>query len=441
MKKILAIIIFTFMCFFVVNVKYVSAATQECEYLFGKVKIDYDKKEITFPGYNRVDDYISDSVKNYFFSDSNNKECKQLYYYERFINNMYRYGVFLTKNECETKLTQNKDEHSVLYQYVKCETSFSSSKLPTQCSYFDSSAAFHSSDPGIYYEFKINDAASTHSIHSKNSKKTNDEKIQNWDEIKAIDFSGKDYVYSKKACPPYVLITHSNTGYNVFVSDKKCSSYESALKKYYSTLDKCYTLEPSNNLSDDNKKEKDKQNLEDASKSCLAWTNDEDGCTHNGRFSCLWISGGGSPGYCNTDDLQYIKCGGAFDIPEQAPRIMSFAINLLKIGTPIILIITGIITLVKAVAASKEDDMKKAQSTLIRKAVAAALVFFVISIVQFVLLSVADSGDESSISNCLSCFMNNDCDSNVYYKTKVLDKYECHLVSNPSKAIKCGEDE
>ena len=169
-----------------------------------------------------------------------------------------------------------------------------------------------------------------------------------------------------------------------------------------------------------------------------------DGKIENGNseksFSCVWVTGDNTPGYCNVDKLQYVKCGDAFDIPEQAPRIMSFAINLLKIGTPIILIITGIITLVKALAASKEDEIKKATSTLIRKFIASAFVFFVIMIVQFVILKVADSSETGEISKCLSCFLNNDCSSSVYFKTKVGDSYTCHLVSNPSQVIDCGEN-
>ena len=158
-------------------------------------------------------------------------------------------------------------------------------------------------------------------------------------------------------------------------------------------------------------------------------------------FSCVWVEGDNTPGYCNVDKLQYVKCGGTFDIPEQAPRIMSFAINLLKIGTPIILILTGILTLVKAVAASKEDEIKKAQSTLIRKVIASAFVFLVIVIVQFVILKVADSSDTSGITSCLSCFLNNDCDKDIYFKTKVGDDYVCHLVSNPATTVECGENQ
>ena len=47
------------------------------------------------------------------------------------------------------------------------------------------------------------------------------------------------------------------------------------------------------------------------------------------------------------------------------------------IVVPIILIFVGMLDLAKAVTEKKDDDIKKAQQSLIKKAVAAALVFLV----------------------------------------------------------------
>jgi hypothetical protein len=188
-----------------------------------------------------------------------------------------------------------------------------------------------------------------------------------------------------------------------------------------------YTLKTSSDDIADNKKT-----------SCFDFGVED--CESNTKFSCSWVKAGDNQGYCNVNKLQYIKCGGAFDIPEQAPRIISFVINLLKIGTPIILIIVGLVTLVKALAASKEDEIKKAQTSLIKKMIAAALVFFVVAIVQFVILKVADDDETGSISSCLSCFLNNDCDTSKYFKDKVGDKYVCHKVSNPEETFACDDD-
>lgn len=158
--------------------------------------------------------------------------------------------------------------------------------------------------------------------------------------------------------------------------------------------------------------------------SCLSFVNDKYGCETNSKFACVWNDTKYGD-YCNTDNLIYVSCGNAFDIPYQVPQIISFIVNLLKIATPIILIIIGMITLLKALASSKEDEIKKAKDSLIKKLIASALVFFVIAIVQFVILKVADDDEQSSITSCLDCFLNNDCKSTAYYKTNLVGTYYC----------------
>jgi hypothetical protein len=169
----------------------------------------------------------------------------------------------------------------------------------------------------------------------------------------------------------------------------------------------------------------------------------ETSCEYNDYYSCIWNDNEYGE-YCNTDKLIYVRCGDVFDIPQQAPAIISFIVNFLKIAAPIILIIVSIISLLKALAASSEDEIKKAQKSLIRKALAAVMVFFVISIVQFIILTVADTEKDSkgiseadNISTCLSCFLNNDCSGNAYYKTSVGGKYKCTYFSDKENPVNC----
>jgi large-conductance mechanosensitive channel len=56
-----------------------------------------------------------------------------------------------------------------------------------------------------------------------------------------------------------------------------------------------------------------------------------------------------------------------------------------QIVIPILLIIWGTIDLGKAVVASKEEDIKKAQGTLIKRIITAILVFLLSTIVSFAL--------------------------------------------------------
>ena len=78
-------------------------------------------------------------------------------------------------------------------------------------------------------------------------------------------------------------------------------------------------------------------------------------------------------------------------------------IVVIKIAVPILLVIFGMLDLGKAVIAQKEDEIKKGQQMFIKRAISAAIIFFVISVVQLLVIFVA--GDEG-IMNCASCFIN-----------------------------------
>ena len=107
--------------------------------------------------------------------------------------------------------------------------------------------------------------------------------------------------------------------------------------------------------------------------------------------------------------VDVVSCGGVNgikDIPAVLPNLVSLVVNIIKIVIPILLIIFGMIDLGKAVAAGKEDDIKKGQSVFMKRAIAAVTVFLVVAIVQLIFsLLVAQTGD-SGISGCISCFVN-----------------------------------
>ena len=162
-----------------------------------------------------------------------------------------------------------------------------------------------------------------------------------------------------------------------------------------------------------------------------------DECTKSSTFSCVWVdkttgkvSTSDGNGYCNADNLQYVRCGEAFDIPVQLPKLTSFAINLLKIATPLILVFVSALTLIKAITANKEDEMKKAQQTLVKRIGIAAIIFLTITITQFVIIKVADEGEPDQINSCFNCFINNKCQTVKYYKNNVDGNYQCFYVND-----------
>lgn len=138
--------------------------------------------------------------------------------------------------------------------------------------------------------------------------------------------------------------------------------------------------------------------------------------------------------FSSSNGLAYIACGSmkkdkfidncnkankmVYDVPASIPEITSFAVNLLKIATPIILIIVGIIQIIKAVSSTNEDEIKKAQGGLIKKVIIAVMIFMVISLTQFIINFIAEDSESSIANNCFKCFLNGNCPIK-YYRTGV----------------------
>lgn len=79
----------------------------------------------------------------------------------------------------------------------------------------------------------------------------------------------------------------------------------------------------------------------------------------------------------------------------------------IKIVIPVLLVIFGMLDLFKGITAQKEDEMKKGQQLFIKRLVSAAIIFFVVTIVQLLISLVADDKTESdNIIDCASCFLN-----------------------------------
>ena len=104
-------------------------------------------------------------------------------------------------------------------------------------------------------------------------------------------------------------------------------------------------------------------------------------------------------------NLEYVACGNATGIPKPVPQMTSILYTLLVIATPIVLIIFGIVTLLKAITAGDSGEITKAKGKLIKKFIAAALVFFVAGMVQFVVTQAADSSEKTSVADCINCFL------------------------------------
>ena len=92
------------------------------------------------------------------------------------------------------------------------------------------------------------------------------------------------------------------------------------------------------------------------------------------------------------------------------PNVVSLVIKAIWIVVPILLVIFGLLDLAKAVVAQKEDEIKKGQQTLVKRVIAAIIVFFVIFIVQTIIRFV--SGEDDSVLSCFNCFVNGEVGNN-----------------------------
>ena len=100
------------------------------------------------------------------------------------------------------------------------------------------------------------------------------------------------------------------------------------------------------------------------------------------------------------------------EIPNIIPNITSLVVDIIKMVVPFMLLVMGMLDLGKAVIASKEDEIKKAQSLFIKRIIAAVLVFFIVAIVQLVFGILADADgsdgsiDKEGVNECLNLFLN-----------------------------------
>ena len=95
-------------------------------------------------------------------------------------------------------------------------------------------------------------------------------------------------------------------------------------------------------------------------------------------------------------------------IPEQILNITHLIYKAIQIGVPIILIIIGMFDMGKAITQQKEDEIKKAQSLLVKKAIAAGIVFLMFSLVSLLLTVVG--GHEDNTWNCISDLIHGNCE-------------------------------
>ncbi len=134
---------------------------------------------------------------------------------------------------------------------------------------------------------------------------------------------------------------------------------------------------------------------------CLEWDDEVGTSTESNKTS----TGATSTGTASINELS--GCAAVLpgvDIDPKIPNTVHNIIMIIQIIVPVLLVVFGMMDLVKAVMGQKEDEIKKGQQTLIKRVIAAAIVFFVIAIVKLVISFVSDNN--GGIMNCANCFLN-----------------------------------
>ena len=105
-------------------------------------------------------------------------------------------------------------------------------------------------------------------------------------------------------------------------------------------------------------------------------------------------------------DLSYVKCGSTTGIPRPLPQMTTIAYTLIMVGVPIILVASGVLTMVKAIASKDVEEIAKSKNKLIKKILSAAIVLLITSITRFVIYRITNNdSDAETAKSCLRCFL------------------------------------
>lgn len=99
----------------------------------------------------------------------------------------------------------------------------------------------------------------------------------------------------------------------------------------------------------------------------------------------------------NVGDSPEQLCGDL----EPVLKIVGIVVWGIKVVVPIILIVVGMLDLAKAIGEKNEDEIKKAQNKLIKRAIAAVLVFLVVTFVSLI-MGLIGGTDYKACMDCVN---------------------------------------
>lgn len=101
-----------------------------------------------------------------------------------------------------------------------------------------------------------------------------------------------------------------------------------------------------------------------------------------------------------------LDCGnGIIPIPVATLRILHYTYLIIKIATPLVLIVMGTLDFIRAIMGSDESEIKKKQRRFLKRLFSAAMVFLVLSLVEF-LFSFLTRAGFSDVTGCIDAVVN-----------------------------------
>lgn len=106
------------------------------------------------------------------------------------------------------------------------------------------------------------------------------------------------------------------------------------------------------------------------------------------------------------ESIKYKSCGGINRIPKFLPTLTTSLYKTIKFLVPLLLIVMGIKDFVQAMISKDENTMKEQQKKFIKRIVAAIVIFFLLSLVQF-FIRLANADNKEDTLSCIDCLINN----------------------------------
>jgi len=94
-------------------------------------------------------------------------------------------------------------------------------------------------------------------------------------------------------------------------------------------------------------------------------------------------------------------------------NVLGYVVTIIKIVIPLILIILGMVDLGKAVVSSDEKAISKSVGALIKRFIAAVVLFFIPTIVSalFNAIALMNEDDQKDYNVCVQCVTGGTCDT------------------------------